>query len=253
MKSLYFDFRDIFKANRLGFSIQRILVQFVGISIGYSVYLILTYLSLILSGHSLSHMWKQMGVFPCIAGYNVNIISWITFDIGALFLIVALLIANTASSRAVYMILRGNFFYTWKESYRFAIKKIASIIFAPISLAILIGLLLALPHRAGFFAILSDKIFSVNINYPRVWDKLFIENENNFFRFKMSDGTIYYGKVNEYSKDPNYNDKEVLLERCAVVVESKNEIVVVRSYEFSYLSYEDIITIDVLPEEIEFG
>ncbi|MBN2012533.1 hypothetical protein JW960_24610 [candidate division KSB1 bacterium] len=154
MKALSFDIRDIFRANRLAFSMQRILIQFIGTSLGYIGYLALTYASLIISGHSLSNMWKQMGVFPCLAGHDANFLSWILFGIGALFLVVVILITNTAVSRAVYMLVKGNYFYTWKEAFRFAIKKAGAVVFAPVAIIVLIGLFVA----GGAFIGLLGKI-----------------------------------------------------------------------------------------------
>ena len=142
MNSFNFNYKDIFKSNRLAFSLQRIWIQFLGVAIGYAGYLVFTYLSLVVSGNQLLKVWQQMGLFPCIHGfgYKINIVSWILYGIGFTFLIVFYLISSTAVARAVYMTLKGNHFYSWREAFNFAFKKLTSFICAPIAIFILIGL-----------------------------------------------------------------------------------------------------------------
>ena len=45
----YFDFREIFRSGRLGFSAKKILIHFVGLLIAYIIYEILIYLSLLIT------------------------------------------------------------------------------------------------------------------------------------------------------------------------------------------------------------
>lgn len=165
MVSLRFDFRDIFRANRLAFSLQRIWIQFVGLVIGYLGYLIFTYLSLILAGKSFSNIFSQMGLLPCLAAYDANWYSWIVFIIGVLFLMAVYLLTSTAVSRATYMLLKGNNFYTWNEAFAFALKKAGSVLFSPLALAILIilfiigGLVIGLLGKIPYVGELGFSVF----------------------------------------------------------------------------------------------
>ena len=52
MVSLQFDFRDIFRSNRIAFSLQRIWIQFLGLTVAYFGYLVFTYVSLIIAGEN---------------------------------------------------------------------------------------------------------------------------------------------------------------------------------------------------------
>ena len=45
-----FDFRDVFRAGRLGFSSKKIFIHFIGLVLAYSITEILIYLSLLIVG-----------------------------------------------------------------------------------------------------------------------------------------------------------------------------------------------------------
>ncbi|NOZ60465.1 MAG: hypothetical protein GXO74_02180 [Calditrichaeota bacterium] len=141
MHLMRFDFRDMFRAPRLALSIQRIWIQFVGFVVGFLGYWVLTYLSFAISGIGISVGWKKYGLLPCLMGEQGNWISYIVFAIGIIWLIVVYLVTATAVSRATYMLLKGNNFYTWREAFCFSSKKIWSLILSPVSLVILIALI----------------------------------------------------------------------------------------------------------------
>ncbi len=143
MLKLKFDWRDVLKAPRLALSLQKMWIQLVGMSVGFVVYLALSYLSLVVAGYELNSAWSQFGLLPCLfaIGDSFPWSSWLIAGVGSLFLFVTYLITNTAVARAVYMTSKGNSFYTWKESFAFAFRKFWSIILTPLALLILIGLL----------------------------------------------------------------------------------------------------------------
>ncbi|MBN2411342.1 hypothetical protein JXQ31_06585 [candidate division KSB1 bacterium] len=144
MLKLRFNYRDLFNAPRLAFSIQRIWIQFIGMVIGYVGYLIFTYLSYFLNNYSFDIVWKKYGLLPCLftSGEVVPWYSWVLFVIGSVFLFFAYLVTNTAVARAVYMTGKGNHFYSWKEAFAFAFRKIWSILLTPVSIVVLIGLMI---------------------------------------------------------------------------------------------------------------
>ena len=141
MRSMYFDFKDIFKSNRIAFSVQRIWIQFAGMAAAYLIYLVFTYASLMTAGKGFAEMWRQMGLFPCLARVEANWYSWIIFIAGVLLLVLFYMVTSTAVSRAAYMLLKGNTFYTWRESFRFSFRKMVSVIMSPVAIAVLIALL----------------------------------------------------------------------------------------------------------------
>jgi len=144
MLKLKFDCRDLFKAPRIALSLQRLWIQLIGMSVGFVVYVLLSYSSLIIAGYELKAAWSQFGLLPCLfaIGDKFPWISWLVAGIGILFFFFTYLITNTAAARAMYMTSKGNSFYTWKEAYKFSFRKMWSIILAPISMPLLIGFML---------------------------------------------------------------------------------------------------------------
>ncbi len=144
MIKLYFDCRDVFHAPRYAFSMQKMWIQFLGSSIGYVLYLVLTYLGFIVSGEGLATVWSQYKLLPCFftAGEELGWISWIIYALGVFLLLCCFFLANTAVARASYMTAKGNIFYSWKEAVRFAFRKFLSVILTPISLLVLIGFII---------------------------------------------------------------------------------------------------------------
>jgi hypothetical protein len=169
MLKLKFDCRDILRAPRIAFSLQRMWIQLVGLMFGLFIYLIFTYGSLVAAGFPLKTAWAMNGLLPCLfaVGDPVPLYSWILYGIGSLMLLFAIMIANTAAARAIYMSSKGNSFYSWKESYAFAFRKAASVILTPVSLLLIIGLMVlgafivGLLGRIPFVGELGVSIFTI--------------------------------------------------------------------------------------------
>jgi hypothetical protein len=144
MYQLHFDFRDIFRAPRFALSVQKMWTQFLGLSVGYLCYLVLTYASMLISGYKLADMWIRYGLLPCLfaTGDLYPWFAWLVSSIGSLLFLASLLIAKTAVARAVYMQAKGNNFYTYHEAYKFAFRKMWSVLLAPISLFVLVGFMI---------------------------------------------------------------------------------------------------------------
>ena len=142
MQQMHFDIRGIFKSPRIALSFQRIWIQFLGLFVGYFGYLFFTYISLLSAKVDLSTAWKMYGLFPCLFAQPANKISFLLFFIGIIWLIVIYLLTATAISRSTYMMLKSNYFYTWKDCICFSLRKKAAIILSPIAIAFLIGLLM---------------------------------------------------------------------------------------------------------------
>lgn len=156
MQALRFDFRDLLRAPRLAFSLQRMWIQFLGLGTGYLFYLILTYVGFLFSGFSLAEVWTHFGLLPCLfaCSGSVSWVGWFFYSLASLALFVAFLLTNTAVGRAAYMAMKGQPFYSWREALVFAGRKWASIVMAPVSLLALAGLVVL----AGFFVGLLGKI-----------------------------------------------------------------------------------------------
>lgn len=143
MNQMRFDIRDIFKSPRFALSLQRIWIQFLGLFVGYLGYLIFTYLSFIVARIGLSNGWKKYGLLPCIFPESPNWYSVIIYLIGLIWLIAVYLITATAVSRATYMLVKGNHFYTWLNAVQFALKKTVSILLSPVAIILIVVFFLA--------------------------------------------------------------------------------------------------------------
>lgn len=141
MFKMRFDIRDIFRSPRIALGLQRIWIQFLGLLAGYVGYLALTYISLLTSGIGFSLAWKKYSLLPCLMPEAANWYSYVIFALGALWLIACYLISATAVSRATYMHVKGNHFYTWLNATRFAVKKAASVLLSPLAIVIIIALI----------------------------------------------------------------------------------------------------------------
>lgn len=144
MLKLKFVWYDLLKAPRLALSLQRMWIQFIGMGVGYILYLVATYAALLIAGYELKVAWAQFGLLPCLftMGDTFPWISWALVGIGSVLFFFVYLLTNTAVSRAIYMTSKGNSFYSWKEAFAFAFRKIWSVIFTPVSLLVLIGLMI---------------------------------------------------------------------------------------------------------------
>lgn len=139
MKQFHFNFKDVFQAPRLAFSIQRIWINGTGFLAGYIVYLVLTYISLLTAGYSFDYIWRFAGLLPCAFALPVPWYAMIICAVGLIAWLAIILLTNTAVSRVVYMNLRDELFYTWTQAYRFAFKKWISSLGAVITFLFIIG------------------------------------------------------------------------------------------------------------------
>ena len=136
MYKLYFDIRDIFRAPRLALSGKKILIQCLGLIIGYVGYLILAYVAFLTSKMSLADIWESYGLFPVWGFTFTNWFSWLIFIIGCLFLLITWLLASTAVGKVTYEQLKGDEFYSAKDSLKFLKKHGKAVFLTPLSLVV---------------------------------------------------------------------------------------------------------------------
>lgn len=143
MLSLRFDFRDLFKAPRLAFSLQRIWIMLVALGTGLILYNLFTYIALLMGGLNLTDAWQRFGILPCLFMERTLFpwYVWLVHALGVIALLITFLFANTAAARAVYMSAKGEHFYSWRQSFAFAHKKISAVLLTPVSLLTLLALM----------------------------------------------------------------------------------------------------------------
>jgi len=137
---MHFNYKDLFKAPRIALSFQRIWVNGLGLIAGYAIYVIISYVGLLVSGFSFSEIWNKSGLLPCAFVYqNVPWYGLTIYLVGVAAFLAVLLMVNTAVARLTYMVLRNELFYTWTQAYKFALKKWISVLGAMITFIFMIA------------------------------------------------------------------------------------------------------------------
>ncbi len=170
--NLHFNYKDVFRAGRLGFSAKKMWVAFLGLLIAFIGYAILSYLAfLVTPGIEIAEIWEVFRVAPMYPT-GAPWYSWVLWVIGLLWWICVALLAGVAVSKITYEQLKGDEFYEIKEAIKFALKSGKSTILAPFVLILFIialivmGLILALitwiPYFGPlFFALMAIPAFVV--------------------------------------------------------------------------------------------
>ena len=156
MTNFYYDVRDVFRAPRLALSGKKILLQFMGLSIGYLGFLVFSYIAFLSAGWSIADTWGNHGLFPMSDFSFTAWYSWAIFGLGCLVALICWLLASAMVGKVTYEQLKGDDFYSSKEALRFLNKNWSPVIFAPFSLliftviivivGIVIGLLGKIPY-----------------------------------------------------------------------------------------------------------
>ena len=162
--NLYFDFRDIFKAPRLALSGKKIWIFIVGNLAGYTLYWIFTYLSLAMSGITLSDAVAKYGLYPCLFGNDASTLAWIIYVIGIEAWVIAIFMSCTAVARVTLKQLKGNDFFSANDAWQYVYKHWHPVVFAPISVALIILFFLffaAIFALLGKIPILGEFLFAI--------------------------------------------------------------------------------------------
>jgi len=169
--NLHFNYKDVFRAGRLGFSAKKIWLAFLGLLIAYIGYGILSYLAYIAGGIEIGEVWDVYRLVPMYPS-GLPWFTWLIWIVAFLWWLFVSLIFGVAISKVTYEQLKGDEFYEIKEAIKFALKSGKATILAPIVLVlfmialIVMGIILALitwvPYFGQlFFAVMSILAFAV--------------------------------------------------------------------------------------------
>jgi hypothetical protein len=142
VQKFYFDIRDIFRAPRLALSGKKLFIQTSGLLCGYLGFLILTYIAHLLSDRRLSEIWGSYGFFPVYDFSFSGFFPWLIFVIGCVFFISIFLLSNAAVGKLTYEQLKGDEFYSTKDSLKFLKKNWKTVLLSPLSILALVIILL---------------------------------------------------------------------------------------------------------------
>jgi len=171
--NLHFNFKDVFRAGRLGFSAKKIWVTFIGFLIAFIGYTLLSYLAYTVAGVDIGEVWDAFRLLPMYP-LEWPWYSWIIYLIGMLWWICITLVTGVAVSKITYEQLKGDDFYEIKEAVKFTFRCGKSAILAPLILilfmlmlivmGIILGLITWIPYIGQlFFAIMAIPAFAVSM------------------------------------------------------------------------------------------
>lgn len=145
MTKLHYNFKDVFRAARFGFSAKKMWIQFLGLLIGVVGYLILSYIAFLVgTEYSFTDIWNQFKFIPLPLGVQFAWFGWIILALGLIWFVAVNLLTVCAVSKVTFEQLRGDEFYEIKESLRFIKSNWKAVLLSPATLALFIIILVAI-------------------------------------------------------------------------------------------------------------
>lgn len=175
MNNFYFDFRDVFRAARIGLSSKKMWVLFLSLVLAHIIYFVLGYVALLVSGFSLQTIWQNYGLFPVAVVDQFAWYSWVIYGFGVVLCVVVYLFASTVVGRITFQQLKGDEFCTAGEALGFAKRHWKAVVVSPFSFVLIIaflifcGLILGLVARIPYIGELGFSIFLIPIIFVSVF------------------------------------------------------------------------------------
>ncbi len=143
MIELHYNFKDLFRATRLGLSLKKLFVMMMSLIVGFIMYFIFAYIAYLTSNIAFVDIWNTYKLFPVpIFGVTIlNWYSWIIWVAGGILYFMAFIFGQTAVAKITFEQLKGNEFYEMKEASKYALKFWKSAFLAPITLAVLVAIM----------------------------------------------------------------------------------------------------------------
>jgi len=130
MNQPHFNYKDIFRACRLGFSAKKIWMSFMGFLVGFVGYCIISYIAYLLAGWRIEEIWIDYRLLPFPQAFPWY--SWIIWAVGVIYFLVVFLITGTAVSKVTYEQLRGDEFFEIKEAFKYAFQNANAALLSPV-------------------------------------------------------------------------------------------------------------------------
>ncbi len=149
---LYFNFKDLFRAPRLALG-RRMLVMLEALLGAYLSYLVMTYLALLVEGHSFGSIWNDFHLMPgsilCLANSTMgHLLVALSYS----FSTIIIWLGITAVAKITIKEYKGDLFYSSRDGWKWAMKNWFPVFFGPISIAIVIGFFIILAAFFGWLA-----------------------------------------------------------------------------------------------------
>ena len=168
MLKMYFNFKDVFRAARLGFSPKKIWTFFCGLLLGLAIYNLFSYLAHAVAGRSLADTWAMFGLLP-LPWSDFGPGAWILWFLGAAGLGISYMLTSSVVARITAEQLSGNEFYEVKEAVAFVKQGWKAVLGAPlvivtfIAFLVLGGLVLGLWGRIPYLGELTVSALAIPV------------------------------------------------------------------------------------------
>ncbi|MEO0051822.1 MAG: hypothetical protein ABIK11_04680 [candidate division WOR-3 bacterium] len=177
MGAINFNYKDIFRALRLGFSAKKVGMTMLGLLFGFAGYSLLTYLAHLIAGNDWVSIWETYRLLPFPApNLPFPWISWLIYGLGVIWFLIVMLVTGSAVAKVTYEQLRGNEFFEAGEAFRFAFQNLGAILGSPlliiafILILVIAGLILSALGSIPYIGPVITGIFAV----PAFFAALFI-------------------------------------------------------------------------------
>ncbi len=166
MLTLYFNYKDVFRAVRLGLSPKKIWTMFWGFFIGFALYGIFGYAAHLAAGRSIADVWAIFGPVP-LPWSDFGIWSWLLWLCGALLFLISYLMSATVAARVTAEQLAGNEFYELKEGMKYLRDNWKAVIGGPLVIIlfavflVLVGLAVGLWGRIPVIGELTVALLTI--------------------------------------------------------------------------------------------
>lgn len=173
-----FNFSDILKAPRIGFSAKKIWVATIGLLIGTVLYAIMSYFAFMLAvDWDYIAVWRTFKYIPVpiIGETHLTWVSWIIWGLGIAFFIGSIFISIGAISKLTLEQLRGDEFYEVTDAVKHSFKQWKAILCSPIVLMIfiialvLVGFICGLIGRIPYIGQLLAGIFFIPVAFGAIF------------------------------------------------------------------------------------
>ena len=173
-EKLHFSFMDLLSSPRRALRSKKIWTQLVGLVVGYLIYLVLTYVALLIDGTSLSVAWDRWGLYPFFPlndGTISSVGGWIFYGLGLLFWLISVLLSSTVVSRMTYKEMKGDLFYSIRDGWAFTRKHWRAVILSPLAIIVIIIFFLVL---AGIMALVGKVPYVGEVVFVGLYPLYFI-------------------------------------------------------------------------------
>ncbi|MDI6740572.1 MAG: hypothetical protein QME74_09440, partial [Candidatus Edwardsbacteria bacterium] len=170
MLKLYFDYKDVFRAARLGLSPKKMWVLFCGLLLGFVSYGVFGYLAHLAAGRSLADVWAIFGLVP-LPWNDFGVWAWLLWAAGALCFLVCYLLSAAVAAKITTEQLQGNEFFEAKEGVKFLKENWKSALGGPAVLILfavfilICGLLMGLWGRIPVVGELTVSLFAIPVYF----------------------------------------------------------------------------------------